>query len=46
VLVIDPGAWSEPQALIGADAVLVSHEHVKRSATDYRWLSPGTSVDV
>jgi L-ascorbate metabolism protein UlaG (beta-lactamase superfamily) len=27
VLVIDPGVWSEPAALIGADAVLVTHEH-------------------
>ena len=27
VLVIDPGAWSEPEALDGADAVLVTHEH-------------------
>ncbi|MFJ8504781.1 MBL fold metallo-hydrolase [Streptomyces avermitilis] len=27
VLVIDPGTWSEPAALIGADAVLVTHEH-------------------
>ncbi|MFJ4876497.1 MBL fold metallo-hydrolase [Streptomyces sp. NPDC088745] len=27
VLVIDPGAWSEPEALRGADAVLVTHEH-------------------
>jgi len=27
VLVVDPGIWSEPQALIGADAVLVTHEH-------------------
>ena len=27
VLVIDPGTWSEPRALIGADAVLVTHEH-------------------
>jgi L-ascorbate metabolism protein UlaG (beta-lactamase superfamily) len=27
VLVIDPGVWSEPRALAGADAVLVSHEH-------------------
>jgi L-ascorbate metabolism protein UlaG (beta-lactamase superfamily) len=26
-LVIDPGVWSEPRALAGADAVLVSHEH-------------------
>lgn len=27
VLVIDPGVWSEPQALDGADAVLVTHQH-------------------
>jgi len=27
VLVIDPGIYSEPQALVGADAVLVTHEH-------------------
>jgi L-ascorbate metabolism protein UlaG (beta-lactamase superfamily) len=27
VLVIDPGVWSEPRALVGADAVLVTHEH-------------------
>ncbi|MGW3623019.1 MBL fold metallo-hydrolase [Streptomyces sp. NPDC000880] len=27
VLVIDPGTWSEPAALNGADAVLVTHEH-------------------
>jgi len=26
--VIDPGIWSEPAALRGADAVLVTHEHV------------------
>lgn len=26
-LVIDPGIWSEPHALLGADAVLVTHEH-------------------
>lgn len=26
-LVIDPGVWSEPSALHGADAVLVTHEH-------------------
>jgi L-ascorbate metabolism protein UlaG (beta-lactamase superfamily) len=26
-LVIDPGVWSEPEALFGADAVLVTHEH-------------------
>ncbi|MEO3793553.1 MBL fold metallo-hydrolase [Nonomuraea sp. B10E15] len=26
-LVIDPGTWTEPSALDGADAVLVTHEH-------------------
>ncbi|GAA5016865.1 MBL fold metallo-hydrolase [Streptomyces siamensis] len=26
-LVIDPGVWSEPEALADADAVLVTHEH-------------------
>lgn len=27
VLVVDPGVWSEPSALDGADAVLVTHGH-------------------
>lgn len=27
VLVLDPGIWSEPHGLRGADAVLVTHEH-------------------
>ena len=27
VLVVDPGIWSEPSALLGCDAVLVTHEH-------------------
>ncbi|MFC0506267.1 MBL fold metallo-hydrolase [Micromonospora costi] len=27
VLVVDPGVWSEPRALAGAEAVLVTHEH-------------------
>jgi L-ascorbate metabolism protein UlaG (beta-lactamase superfamily) len=27
VLVIDPGEWTEPEALVGADAFLVTHEH-------------------
>jgi L-ascorbate metabolism protein UlaG (beta-lactamase superfamily) len=26
-LVIDPGEWTEPEALVGADAILVTHEH-------------------
>lgn len=33
VLVIDPGEWSEPEALVGADAVLVTHEHADHIAT-------------
>ncbi|MGH3509035.1 MAG: MBL fold metallo-hydrolase [Nocardioidaceae bacterium] len=28
VMVIDPGCWTEPEAVDGADAVLVTHEHV------------------
>jgi L-ascorbate metabolism protein UlaG (beta-lactamase superfamily) len=28
VLVVDPGVFSEPRALTGADAVLITHEHV------------------
>ncbi|MEV5958841.1 MBL fold metallo-hydrolase [Streptomyces sp. NPDC051987] len=27
VIVVDPGTWSDPRALDGADAVLVTHEH-------------------
>ena len=27
VLVVDPGVWSEPRALAGADAVLLTHAH-------------------
>ena len=27
VLVVDPGIWSEPQAFVGADAVLLTHDH-------------------
>lgn len=27
VLVVDPGTWSEPEALLGCDAVLVTHDH-------------------
>ena len=33
VLVIDPGIWSEPRALRGADAVLVTHEHADHADT-------------
>ncbi|WP_181801546.1 MBL fold metallo-hydrolase [Streptomyces shenzhenensis] len=32
VIVIDPGSYSDPRALDGADAVLVTHEHVDHFA--------------
>jgi L-ascorbate metabolism protein UlaG (beta-lactamase superfamily) len=34
VLVVDPGAFSEPAALTGADAVLITHEHVDHLDVD------------
>ncbi|MDI5967390.1 MBL fold metallo-hydrolase [Streptomyces sp. SL13] len=34
VLVIDPGAFGEPDAAVGADAVLVTHEHADHFAED------------
>lgn len=34
VLVIDPGEWSEPEALTDAEAVLVTHEHVDHVDTE------------
>ncbi|MFI6757707.1 MBL fold metallo-hydrolase [Micromonospora sp. NPDC050417] len=34
VLVLDPGAYSEPDALVGADAVLITHEHPDHFAED------------
>jgi L-ascorbate metabolism protein UlaG (beta-lactamase superfamily) len=33
-LVIDPGAFTEPEALDGADAVLITHEHADHLAPD------------
>jgi L-ascorbate metabolism protein UlaG (beta-lactamase superfamily) len=33
-LVIDPGSWSGPDALTGANAVLVTHEHVDHLDAD------------
>ena len=33
-LVIDPGAFSAPDALDGADVVLVTHEHVDHVVRD------------
>jgi L-ascorbate metabolism protein UlaG (beta-lactamase superfamily) len=34
VLVIDPGAFSDPAALYGADAVLITHEHFDHIVPD------------
>jgi L-ascorbate metabolism protein UlaG (beta-lactamase superfamily) len=34
VLVVDPGAFSEPAALTGADAVLITHEHIDHLDVD------------
>jgi L-ascorbate metabolism protein UlaG (beta-lactamase superfamily) len=34
VLVVDPGAFSERSALTGADAVLISHEHIDHLDVD------------
>ena len=33
-LVLDPGVFTEPEALIGADAVLITHEHVDHFQED------------
>lgn len=33
-LVIDPGIWTEPQALDGADAILLTHEHFDHVDSD------------
>lgn len=43
VLVIDPGIWSEPVALLGADAVLVTHEHADH-IDEFRLLGLGVPV--
>ena len=32
VLVVDPGVWTEPEAVTGADAVLITHEHADHNA--------------
>ena len=34
-LVVDPGAWSEREALAGADAVLITHEHPDHWLVDH-----------
>ena len=33
-LVIDPGTYTEPDALVGADAVLVTHQHADHADVD------------
>jgi L-ascorbate metabolism protein UlaG (beta-lactamase superfamily) len=33
-LVLDPGAFSQPDAVVGADAVLITHEHMDHFAED------------
>lgn len=33
-LVLDPGVWSEPESLLGADAVLVTHAHSDHLAVE------------
>jgi L-ascorbate metabolism protein UlaG (beta-lactamase superfamily) len=43
VLVVDPGGWSEPQALAGADAVLITHEHADHF-DELRLLGAGLPV--
>ena len=43
VLVIDPGSWAEEDALAGADAVLVTHEHFDHLDAD-RLLASGLPV--
>lgn len=39
-LVIDPGVWTEDEALVGADAVLVTHEHVVWRSSGSRCMPP------
>jgi L-ascorbate metabolism protein UlaG (beta-lactamase superfamily) len=42
-IVIDPGIWSEPGALLGADAVLLTHEHIDH-VDELRLLGSGLPV--
>lgn len=43
VVVVNPGIWSEPVALVGADAVLVTHEHTDH-VDEFRLLGLECSV--
>lgn len=44
VLVIDPGGFTEPEALDGADAVLITHEHFDHLDLDKLRAAAGTTV--
>ncbi len=44
VLVIDPGVFSDPSALDGADAVLITHEHADHVNVDEVVKRPGLTV--
>jgi L-ascorbate metabolism protein UlaG (beta-lactamase superfamily) len=44
VLVIDPGVFSEPAALDGTDAVLITHEHADHINVDEVVKRPGLAV--
>jgi L-ascorbate metabolism protein UlaG (beta-lactamase superfamily) len=44
VLVIDPGVFTEPAALAGADAVLITHEHADHLDVDKLTGRPGLTV--
>ena len=47
VLVLDPGAWSEPEAVDGATAVLVTHEHADHLSLEHlrRTDAPVFTID-
>lgn len=44
VLVIDPGGFTEPEAVEGADAVLITHEHFDHLDIDKLRAATGTTV--
>jgi L-ascorbate metabolism protein UlaG (beta-lactamase superfamily) len=48
VLVIDPGTFSEPEAVDGADAILVTHSHYDHLSADHlaRALAANPAVEV
>jgi L-ascorbate metabolism protein UlaG (beta-lactamase superfamily) len=46
VLLIDPGAWSERDALDGVDAVLITHEHVDHLDVDALGDALGTRPSI